>query len=538
MNTLQDALLAHTRIREGASLLISPDTARIRTYGATLHAAHSLAAQLEAQRIPVGGHIGYYLTNGLATATIFLCTMCAGRVVVPFNLVAKGQALASTIVHSEVALIFTQKEVRADLDAALALLPTDARARIEVLEIDVDSTRFSDHGTARLPGISEDDPALLMYTSGTTGPPKGALLTHANLMHTGKTVASWHTLTANDRVLSSLPLYDINGQCISTIAPFVSGGSLLCPRKFSVNAWWDWVRAWKPTWLNVVPTIIAYLLDESERPVPGTPLTAGERRRRGGSHLSMREILHRRRQTDFPYIRFARSAGAPLPPKHHRAFEERFGINVIEAMGMTECASMVFCNPQDPNGQKLGSPGLPCGVKAKINGADGKELSINETGEICLSGPNVMQRYFNEPQHTSEAFDSLGWLRTGDLGYRDADGYYFVTGRIKEMIIKGGENISPREIDEALLTHPDVLEAAAYAVPDTNYGQDIAAAVVLKPNSLLGTYGATELADALAAHCRAKLGTFKTPRAFHVVHELPKGASGKVQRLLLAQANS
>jgi long-chain acyl-CoA synthetase len=172
-------------------------------------------------------------------------------------------------------------------------------------------------------------------------------------------------------------------------------------------------------------------------------------------------------------------------------------------------------------------------VKAKINGADGKELSIEEPGEICLSGPNVMQGYFNDPERTKDAFDASGWLRTGDIGYRDKDGYFFVTGRIKEIIIKGGENIAPREIDEALLAHPDVLEAAAYAIPDRNYGQNIAAAVVLKHGTTLGTYGAEEFSATLVAHCEARIGKFKSPTLVRTVQELPKGASGKVQRLKL-----
>ena len=150
-------------------------------------------------------------------------------------------------------------------------------------------------------------------------------------------------------------------------------------------------------------------------------------------------------------------------------------------MGMTECASTVFANPQDPARRKYGSPGVPCGVEAKVVDAEGRELPAGEAGEILLRGPNVMQGYYKAPELTAQAIDRGGWLRTGDLGYRDADGFYFITGRLKELIIKGGENIAPREIDEALLKHPAVLEAAAVGVPDANYGQEILACVVLKP---------------------------------------------------------
>jgi long-chain acyl-CoA synthetase len=289
---------------------------------------------------------------------------------------------------------------------------------------------------------------------------------------------------------------------IATVAPFVSGGSVVAPHRFSVSAWWDIVERHRPTWINVVPTIIAYLLNAAD---PA-------------------------RTYRFPSVRFGRSASAPLPPGQHRAFERTFGIPVIEAMGMTESSSVVFCNPQDPARRKYGTPGLPCGVQAKVVGLeDNRALPDNIPGEICLRGPNVMSAYYKSPEQTARAFDAEGWLKTGDLGYRDADGFYFITGRLKELIIKGGENIAPREIDEALLRHPAVLEAAAVGVPDPNYGQEILACVVLKP-------GVHVSPDALRDFCLQELGRYKTPKTFKFIAELPKGPSGKVQRLKLLEA--
>jgi long-chain acyl-CoA synthetase len=287
---------------------------------------------------------------------------------------------------------------------------------------------------------------------------------------------------------------------IATVTPFVSGGSIVAPHRFSTGNWWQLVKWHRPTWLNVVPTIIAYLLNAAE---PG-------------------------RTYCYPYVRFGRSASAPLPPAQHRAFERTFGIGVIEAMGMTESASVVFCNPQDPKARKIGSPGLPCGVEARVVDRDGNVLPANATGELMLRGPNVMRRYYKAPEQTAATLAADGWLSTGDLGHRDDDGFYYVTGRIKELIIKGGENIAPREIDEALLRHPAVLEAAAVGIPDANYGQDILACVVLKPGSECDE-------PSLRAHCLAELGRYKTPREFRFVAELPKGPSGKVQRLRLLE---
>jgi acyl-CoA synthetase (AMP-forming)/AMP-acid ligase II len=195
-------------------------------------------------------------------------------------------------------------------------------------------------------------------------------------------------------------------------------------------------------------------------------------------------------------------------------------------MGLTECASVAFANPLDPARRKYGTPGLPLGMEARIVAPDRRVLGEGERGEIELRGDNVMLGYYKSPALTARTIHAGGWLATGDLGYRDEDGFYFVTGRLKELIIKGGENIAPREIDEVLLRHPAVLEAAAVGFPDADYGQEILACVVLKP-------GAVCSEEELRAHCVRELGRFKTPKLLRVVGELPKGASGKVQRLRL-----
>jgi long-chain acyl-CoA synthetase len=486
--TLRDVLAGHLARAADRPFLVAPETGRALTYRAIDREARLLAAFLAARGLGRGDRVGLYLHNGLQTVLLFLAAMLGGFVVVPLNLLAQRSQLAYVLDHSGCRLVFTAREHERPLGKALAQLGRP----IEAIVIDVDAPSL--FAPQRLPArergpASAEDPAILMYTSGTTGTPKGALLTHANVAAAAASVAAWHGLGPADRCLSSLPLYHINGQVIATLAPFVSGGSVIAPHRFSVSAWWDTVERHGATWINVVPTIIAYLLNAAD---PA-------------------------RRYRFPRVRFARSASAPLPLEHHRAFERTFGVSVIECMGMTETASVAFANPQDPARRRVGTVGLPCGVEARLVG-----------GEIQLRGPTVISGYYRSPEQTAAAFDEGGWLKTGDLGVRDADGYYTITGRLKELIIKGGENIAPREIDEVLLRHPAVMEAAAVGIPDANYGQDIRACVVLKPGASVG-------AEELRAHCLAELGRYKTPREFRFVAELPKGPSGKVQRLKLAE---
>ena len=495
--TLRDALARHASARPNAPFLYAPETGRVLTYAGLARDARLLARFLASMGLVKGDKVGLLLHNSYQTAALFLGSMLGGYVCAPFNLLAQRSQLEYVLAHSDCKVLFTAREYEARVAEAL---PRAGGPEVIIIDPDAPQLFLED----RLPAFSQlhvaaGDPALLMYTSGTTGTPKGALLSHANLVASARSVSQWHGLGSGDRVLSALPLYHINGQCIATLSTLYSGGAIVLPHRFSVHEWWNLVDRYQVTWINMVPTIIAYLLNAA---APGPR----------GRH---------------PSVRFGRAAAAPLPPEQHHAFEQTFGIPVIEAMGMTECASTVFANPQDPARRRYGSPGVPCGVEAKVVDAQGRELGVGEAGEILLRGPNVMQCYYKAPELTAQAIDRGGWLRTGDLGYRDAGGYYFITGRLKELIIKGGENIAPREIDEALLRHPGVLEAAAVGVPDPDYGQEIFAFVVLKPGQ--------QCSEAeLRGFCLKELGKYKTPKRIRLLDELPKGPSGKVQRLKLA----
>lgn len=225
-------------------------------------------------------------------------------------------------------------------------------------------------------------------------------------------------------------------------------------------------------------------------------------------------------------LRFCRSASAALPPDHLRAFEARFGIGVIETMGLTETVAPSFSNPLESTQRKLGAVGRASGCEAQVVDGELRPVPDGQTGEITIRGPQVMRGYYKNEEATRAAFTPDGWLRTGDLGHRDADGFFFVTGRIKELIIKGGENIAPREIDEALLRHPAVQDAAAVGIPDKHYGQEIMACIMVRE-------GCHADEAELRAFCQQHLGSFKTPKLLMFVAELPRGPSGKVQRLKL-----
>ncbi|MBK1681401.1 AMP-binding protein [Rhodocyclus tenuis] len=486
-----------------AVYLIAPETGRQLSFSGLAQAAATVDALLQAHGVATGERVALMLPNGLQAVSLFVGVMAAGRVVTPLSLLAQPAQLAWVIEHSGCRLIFAGSEQAAAAQAALALSGSAA----ELVVVDPDSEVAPPGAAADAPrqpsaAPAAGDDALLMYTSGTTGRPKGVVLTHANVCAGARFVSEAHALGASDRVLAVLPLYHINAQIVTVLATLEHGGSLLMPRRFSASAFWSLAADYRCTWLNVVPTMIAYLLDGTEPRASGLDLTR---------------------------LRFCRSASAPLSPEHHRAFEARFGIGIIETMGLTETAAPVFSNPLAPARRKIGSPGQAFGNEARVvDPASGEVLPDGAAGEIQIRGANVMRGYFRAPEETARAISSDGWLRTGDLGYRDGDGFYFITGRLKELIIKGGENIAPREIDEALLKHPAVLEAAAFGVADAAYGQEIEAGVVLKPGL------ASDEAE-LRAFCQRELGRFKTPRAIRILSELPKGPSGKVQRLRLQE---
>jgi oxalate---CoA ligase len=345
------------------------------------------------------------------------------------------------------------------------------------------------------------DTALVLHTSGTTGRPKMVPLTQRNLCFSACNIGRSLELAPNDRCLSIMPLFHIHGLIGAALSTIASGGSLACPGAFRAPEFPGWIKRFQPTWYTSAPSLHAAVFARSDQ---------------------LRQINAARG------LRFIRSCSAPLPPQLIAGLEDLFGAPLVEAYGMTEAAHQMACNPLPPRSRKPGSVGIATGTEIAIMDGSGKLLSPNEEGEIVVRGASVMDGYVGAAGADKTAFTN-GWFRTGDQGRMDEEGYVFITGRIKEIINRGGEKISPREIDEVLLAHPGVAEAVAFALPDVRLGEDVGAAVVCKPNA----HGVD--ARSLLSFAETRLAPFKLPRRIIFVPEIPRGPTGKPQRIGLAK---
>jgi acyl-CoA synthetase (AMP-forming)/AMP-acid ligase II len=345
-----------------------------------------------------------------------------------------------------------------------------------------------------------DQVGLVLHTSGTTSRPKLVPLRHRNLAASIDNIVQTYGLGPPDVSLCLMPLFHVHGLLASALATLASGGTVVVPPRFSPFEFWPLVEDHAVTWYSAVPTIHQLLLGRG-----------GDRGTGAGSGRT---------------FRFVRSCSSALPPELMRRLEERFQTPVLDAYGMTEAAHQMASNPLPPGERRAGSVGQATGVRLAILDEQGGEQPSGVTGEVAVQGPNVMDGYEANPNANAEAFTG-GWFRTGDQGILDANGYLTLVGRIKELINRGGEKIAPGEIDQVLLQHPAVAEAVAFGVPHRAWGEEVAAAVVLR----------TEVGEReLIAFCRQRLADFKVPRQIHVVPEIPRTATGKVQRRSVAAA--
>jgi acyl-CoA synthetase (AMP-forming)/AMP-acid ligase II len=464
----------------------------VATYDQLRQQVDALAAQLNQLGLGREDRIAMALPNGLEMIAAFLAASTVGTAA-PLNPAYRLDEFK-----------FYLEDTGA---RALIVPPTGADEARQaagdqtlIIEADLDNdgqVRFTSAGSAGPPRArdypNDDETALVLHTSGTTSRPKRVPLSHANLMISARNVADTYQLTAEDVSLCVMPLFHVHGLVASTLATLLTGGTVVVPPRFNPLSFWSTVRDHRASWYSAVPTIHQVLLSRAK---------AGSRPA-GAEHL-----------------RFIRSCSAALPPQMMADLEERFGAPVLEAYGMTEAAHQMSSNPLPPGARKPGSVGCGTAVGIAILNEAGDLLPAGAVGEVSIKGPNVFSGYESNAEANATSF-SNGWFRTGDQGYLDGDGYLTLVGRIKELINRGGEKISPREIDEALLAHPAVAEAVCFGVPDRVYGEEVAAAVVLRSE-------ATEAE--LIAYCRASLADFKCPKVIYIVEAIPRTATGKIQR--------
>jgi acyl-CoA synthetase (AMP-forming)/AMP-acid ligase II len=398
-----------------------------------------------------------------------------------------------------------------DTNAKVLLCPPEgqdaARKAAEGRGVPVYTLEMDAQGVVRIAGAPAgktaehpggDDRALVLHTSGSTGRPKRVPILHRNLAASTANIVAHYELTAKDVSLCVMPLFHVHGLVASTLSTLRSGGVVAVPNKFNPLSFWRTVRETGATWYSAVPTIHNLLLSRAtERPAGCEGL------------------------------RFIRSCSAALPPEMMAKMETLFGAPVLEAYGMTEASHQMSSNPRPPMARKPGSVGPGTGVEIGIMSDASQLLANGERGEVVIKGPNVVSGYENNPEANAKSFVN-GWFRTGDQGFLDSDGYLILTGRLKELINRAGEKIGPREIDEVLLAHPSVAEAVAFGVPHPMWGEEVAAAVVLKEPET------TEAA--ILAFCKERLADFKMPKKLYVVKTIPRTATGKIQRGAVAEA--
>ena len=482
--------------------IIQPEQNLRVTYGALRSQVEAVAEALAASGVGRGDRVGIALPNGIPMIVSFLAASVAGTA-----------ALLNPGYKEDEFRFYLE-----DTNARVLLLPAegaeDARRaaadRVPILTVKMDAAgtvSLGDLTRGRTPDPSTvDDIALILHTSGSTGRPKRVPLTHANLSISTQNVAKSYSLTSDDVSLCVMPLFHVHGLVASTLATLATGGTVVVPGKFSPLSFWRVARDYGVTWYSAVPTLHQLLLARAES---GSAKPAGAEK-----------------------LRFIRSCSASLPPQVMHDLEAAFGAPVLEAYGMTEAAHQMASNPLPPGARLPGSVGRGTDVGISIMDAEGRHLPAGERGEVVIQGRNVIRGYENNPEANATSFVD-GWFRTGDQGFLDANGYLTLVGRLKELINRGGEKISPREIDEVLLTHPAIAEAVCFGVPHATWGEEVAAAVVLREPAT----GAPTESD-LLAYCKERLADYKRPKQIHITDVIPRTATGKIQRRVVAQAFS
>ncbi len=472
------------------------------SYAALRDLADSTVAALNAAGIGRNDRVAIVLPNGPEMATAFMTIACAATTA-PLNPAYRQEEFEFYIddLNSK-ALVVEQGSESPAVAAAQKL-------GIDIIELVIDSAAPAGHftlkapnsGIAARPGVAQaDDVGLILHTSGTTSRPKIVPLSQKNVCASAANVMDSLALTDDDACLNIMPLFHIHGLIAAVSSSLRAGARIFCSPGFNALKFFSWVEEAKPTWYTAVPTMHQVILQRASR-----------------SMDTIKAVP----------LRFIRSSSASLPPQVMAELEKTFDAPVVEAYGMTEAAHQMAVNPLPPGVRKPGSVGLAAGPEVSIMSAGGDLLEQGVVGEIVIRGDNVTSGYENNPKANAENFTE-GWFRTGDQGVIDEEGYISITGRLKEIINRGGEKISPREVDEVLMDHPAVQQCVTFAMPHSKLGEDVAAAVVLAENQ---SADENDIRSFTAKH----LADFKVPRTILILDEIPKGATGKLQRIGLAE---
>ena len=500
-NTLYSLILS---INKNNIFIKSPDESDI-TYGELLNYIDDTFNQLSFLKLKKEDRIAIVLGNGSAMASTFIavasnytsCPLNPSFTEEEFKFYYDDLKVSAVIIEENKSM----KAREAAKELNIKIINLTKKGTLDSIKLDIEIDESSKTYSS---DSNSDDIAMILHTSGTTSRPKMVPLSHKNLMASARNISNTLNLNKDDICLNIMPMFHIHGLIAAILAPIYQSGTIITPSGFDALKFFRWLEEYKPTWYTAVPTMHQAILSRAPRNI---------------------EIIKNNP------LKFIRSSSASLPSTVMKNLEQAFNTCVIESYGMTEATHQMTSNPLPPSKRKAGSVGLAAGpevallYKNKIinNNKDNRNI----TGHIIIKGENITNGYINNPKANSESYFN-GWFLTGDEGIFDEDGYLKITGRLKEIINRGGEKISPKEIDEILMEHESVQQAVAFSVPHEKLGEDLLAAVVLKENNVVHQ---NELKD----YCKNRLTKFKIPRKILIVNEIPKGATGKLQRIGLAE---
>jgi acyl-CoA synthetase (AMP-forming)/AMP-acid ligase II len=489
---VSDTLLEAIAGGQGDALVVPDDDARLG-YDELATIVSDTAQRLRALGIGRGDRVAFALPAGPELVELLFAIGSLGAAAAPLNPAYAEPEFAFYLADLRPRLLVLP---RGELAAARQAAGSEVPVADLVVSAGLPPQLEGDLRTPATTAPAEaGDIALLLHTSGTTSRPKQVPLSHANLLASARSIASHYALDASDVSYCAMPLFHVHGIVASTLAPLVAGGTVVVPRRVAPGRFWPQLVKHRVTWYSASPTFHEMLLDRApDQLLEGTCL------------------------------RFARSCSSAMRPVLAQRLESYLGVPLLEAYGMTEASHEMAANPLPPRERIEGSVGLPTGAEIQIVDDAGAALAPGQPGEVVIRGPGVMAGYLADSDVNERAFFGE-WFRTGDQGILE-NGYLRLVGRLKEIILRGGENISPLEVEEALLGHPAVAEAVVYGIPDDRYGQVVGSAVVLRDPAVA--------VDALLDHCRERLAAFKVPRVVHVVESIPRTPTGKVQRPRMA----